>query len=89
MYLILKRLWSSSWKGRDYTDPEIILLWIICLIFAKGSKGKGKRPAKKNTADDGEPKSKKAKNADPEAEESIEDGQDDGDIDYACASTSK
>lgn len=66
-------------------------MWIIYLIFAKGGKGKGKgkRPAKKNTADDGEPKSKKAKNADPEAEESIEDGQDDGDIDYACASTSK
>ena len=59
------------------------------LIFAKGSKGKGKRPAKKNTTDDGEPKSKKAKNADVESEESIEDGQDDGDIDYACASTSK
>lgn len=64
-------------------------MWIIYLIFAKGGKGKGKCPAKKNTADDGEPKSKKAKNADPEAEESIEDGQDDGDIDYACASTSK
>lgn len=56
---------------------------------SEGGKGKGKCPAKKNTADDGEPKSKKAKNADPEAEESIEDGQDDGDIDYACASTSK
>lgn len=65
------------------------MLWIIYLISAKGGKGKGKRPAKKNTADDGEPKSKKAKNMDVESEESIEDGQDDGDIDYACASTSK
>lgn len=64
-------------------------MWIIYLISVKGGKGKGKRPAKKNTADDGEPKSKKAKNMDVESEESIEDGQDDGDIDYACASTSK
>ncbi|PFX28786.1 DNA-(apurinic or apyrimidinic site) lyase [Stylophora pistillata] len=56
---------------------------------SEGSKGKGKRPAKKNTADDSEPKSKKAKNTSVESEESVEDEEEAGEIDYACTTTCK
>lgn len=72
--MILKRLWFSSYKGRDYIDLEIILLWIIYLIFVKGGKGKGKCFVKINIVGDGEFKFKKVKNMDIEFEEFIEDG---------------
>ena len=62
---------------------------MILKITLQGTKGKGKRPAKTNTAGDKEPKSKKAKKENSDSEDSSETGEEEEEIDFACTATDK
>ena len=62
---------------------------MILKITLQGTKGKGKRPAKTNTAGDKEPKSKKAKKESSDSEDSSETGEEEVEIDFACTATDK
>lgn len=65
------------------------MLWLILKIILQGTKGKGKRPAKTSKAEDKEPKSKKAKKESNNSEDSIETGEGEEEIDFACTATDK
>lgn len=62
---------------------------MILKIILQGTKGKGKRPAKTNTAKDREPKSKKAKKESSDSEDSTETGEGEEEIDFAYTATNK